>query len=93
MSRKTKTVEPAAPAANPGAKLSLVKAALQILSDGRPRSTGEIVKEAVENRLWEPGKGKTPAQTLYSAIARDLASDEPRFAKCAERGRFTVAHS
>jgi len=42
--------------------------------------------------LWTPRDGKTPANTLYAAISREikLKGDASRFAK-AERGKFALA--
>ena len=50
----------------------------------------EMFEEAKRRRLWAPGAGKTPLQTLYSSIYREIKvkGAEARFQK-AERGRFT----
>ena len=49
-----------------------------------------MFEEAKRRRLWAPGAGKTPLQTLYSSIYREIKvkGAEARFKK-AERGRFT----
>jgi hypothetical protein len=53
-------------------------------------SVREMFEEARRRRLWTPGAGKTPLQTLYSSIYREIKERgaESRFQK-AERGRFT----
>ena len=50
-----------------------------------------IVELAVDRGLWQPGTGKTPANTLYAAILREIRTkgDESRFVKV-ERGKFAL---
>lgn len=89
--------EPAAPAAAPaekprrgGGRLSLVDAAAKVLEgSASPMSIREMFEEAKRRRLWAPGAGKTPLQTLCSSIYREIKEkgSEARFRK-AERGRF-----
>ena len=89
--------EPAAPAAAPaekprrgGGRLSLVDAAAKVLEGARaPMGVREMFEETRRRRLWEPGAGKTPLQTLCSSIYREIKEkgSEARFRK-AERGRF-----
>ena len=84
-------VEVPAPVAKPK-KTSLVGAALEILGDGKPRTAAELAREAQERGLWQAGRGKTPALTLYSAIVREITSSEhPRFRRAEGRGRFSAA--
>lgn len=76
-------------------KLSLFSAAVRILETA-PRdsscSAGELVREAVAQGLWTPGKGKTPDLTLYAAILRDIATKEfPRIVRAEQRGKFKLA--
>jgi len=96
--------EPAAPAPAPapaatpaerpkrgGGKTSLLDAAAKVLeSASAPMGVREMFEEAKRRRLWTPGAGKTPLQTLYSSIYREIKERgaESRFRK-AERGRFT----
>ena len=71
--------------------LSLVGAALEILGDGRPRTASALAREALARGLWNAGKGKTPALTLYSAIVREIASSpNPRFRRTGGRGCFSA---
>ena len=74
-------------------KLSLLDAAVQVLATSdEPLNTKQLVEQVTEQGLWQPGAGKTPAATLYSAILRELKTkgDESRFTKV-ERGKFAVA--
>ena len=71
-------------------KLSLLAAALEVLkADDAAMNTKQMVEEAKARRLWTPGVGKTPEQTLYSAIMREIKAkgDNSRFVKDA-RGHF-----
>ena len=82
------------PDANTDKPMSLIDAAAHLLSlgTGDPMRCKEIVDLAVDRGLWTPGKGKTPANTLYNAILREInvKGDESRFVKT-ERGKFTLA--
>lgn len=71
-------------------KLSLLSAAYEVLaSDNEALSVRAIVKLAKDRGLWTPGAGKTPEQTLYSAIMREINAkgETSRFTK-ATRGLF-----
>lgn len=73
-------------------KRSLLSAALEVLkSDDAALTTRQMVEQAKARSLWTPGKGKTPEQTLYSAIMREIKAkgDLARFVKDA-RGHFKV---
>ncbi len=73
--------------------MSLINAAAHILAQGKqePMRCKDIVEQAIEQKLWQPGKGLTPASTLYAAIGREIKTkgDASRFVK-AERGMFTL---
>ena len=77
-------------------QMSLVDAAVAILSQGsgNPMGCKDLVAEAVNQNLWAPRTGKTPASTLYAAILREIATkgDKSRFVKT-ERGRFALMDS
>ncbi len=78
----------------PEKKLSLLNAAAQVLSACRePMNCKEIIVKAVEMGLWTPTGAKTPEQTLYSGIFREIkTSEEPRFKKSETRkGSFEYA--
>ncbi len=54
-------------------KLSLVNAAAAVLErSDEPMTVRRMLDAAKAQRLWEPGAGKTPEQTLYSAILREI---------------------
>lgn len=74
----------------PEKKLSLLNAALAVLKSGdESLTTRQMVTAAKDRGLWTPGSGKTPEQTLYSAIMREIRDkgDASRFVKDA-RGHF-----
>ena len=76
----------------PRSPMTLLDAAHRVLSEyGGDLNAREIVEAAVEKGYWVTG-GKTPANTLNAAIAREIKikGEESRFAK-QNRGRF-VAH-
>ena len=78
----------------PEKKLSLRNAAANVLAACRtPMNCKEMIAKAVEMGLWTPTGAKTPEQTLYSGIFREIKStDEPRFKKSETRkGSFEYA--
>ena len=78
----------------PEKKLSLLNAAAKVLAACRtPMNCKEMIAKAVEMGLWTPTGAKTPEQTLYSGIFREIKStDEPRFKKSETRkGSFEYA--
>jgi len=80
--------------ANDAKPMSLLDAAAHLLSlgTGDAMRCKDIVDLAVERALWTPGEGKTPANTLYASILREIKTrgDASRFIK-AERGKFALA--
>ena len=86
--KKVKTK--AEPAAVPEKKLSLVNAAAAVLERSDEAMTvKEMIEKAKAAGLWPPGTGKTPEQTLYSSILREIKTkgESARFKKEA-RGHF-----
>ncbi|MBR5680738.1 MAG: winged helix-turn-helix domain-containing protein [Clostridia bacterium] len=80
--------------ARPEKKLSLLNAAAKVLAACRtPMNCKEMIAKAVEMGLWTPTGAKTPEQTLYSGIFREIKStEEPRFRKSETRkGSFEYA--
>jgi len=72
-------------------KVSGLDAAVMVLREvGTPLNCGDITQKMLETGLWRTA-GKTPANTLYSAIIAEIAKKGPasRFRK-AERGLFTL---
>ena len=74
--------------------MSLLDAAAHLLSlgTGDPMRCKDIVDLAVARGLWMPRTGKTPANTLYAAIGREIKTkgNASRFVK-AERGKFGLS--
>jgi HB1, ASXL, restriction endonuclease HTH domain len=71
-------------------KLSMIKAALQVLQERKvPMTCPEMIDVIATDGLWEPTGGKTPASTLYAAISRSIKDDgkSSPFSKT-ERGKF-----
>ena len=78
---------------NPVKKLSLMDAAVEVLkASEQPLNTREIVKAATDAGLWIPTACKTPEQTLYGSIFREIATKEnPRIRKSEKKGKFEFA--
>ena len=74
-------------------KLSLMDAAVEVLKQsGEPMNTREMVKAATESGLWIPTDCKTPEQTLYGSIFREMKIKEnPRIVKSSVKGKFEYA--
>jgi len=74
-----------------GKPMSLLNAAAHLLSQnpGEAMTCLAIVELAAAQGLWTPGEGKTPANTLYASILREIKAkgNASRFTK-AERGKF-----
>lgn len=80
-------------AAVPKKGLSLLNAAATVLErSGEAMPVRAMIEEAKASGLWTPGGGKTPEQTLYSAIIREIKDKggASRFRKDG-RGRFAFA--
>ncbi len=92
---KKKVATKASPAVSGQAKtkkLSAIDAAAKVLAESKTAmTTKEMIDAMAEQKLWTSPGGKTPAQTLYSAILREIATkgNEARFAKT-ERGKFAA---
>ncbi len=86
------TAEPSAKAV-PRKGLSLLNAAAAVLErSDAPMSVRAMIADAKSEGLWTPGAGKTPEQTLYSAIIREIKDkgEGARFRKDG-RGLFAFA--
>lgn len=77
----------------PVKKMSLMDAAVEVLKTSeQPLNTREMVKAAIERGYWIPTSCKTPEQTLYGSIFREIATKEnPRIVKAEQRGKFQLA--
>ena len=84
---------PSAPEVAPTKKISLMDAAVAVLRDsGEPMNTREMVKAAAEKGYWTPTACKTPEQTLYGSIFREIkVKEQPRIVKSDVKGKFTIA--
>ncbi|MDD3544725.1 MAG: HTH domain-containing protein [Kiritimatiellae bacterium] len=73
-------------------KMSLLDAAIEVLKlEAKALNTREMVKLAIERGLWIKTACKTPEQSLYGAIFREIASKEvPRIVKAEVRGKFKL---
>ena len=83
--------KPAAPKTEGKSKLSLLSAAAAVLAESdEPLNCKRMIELAKERGLWTPGAGKTPEQTLYSAIMREIKDkgDAARFRKSPLRGHY-----
>ena len=94
----TVSIEPVAPApvapeTKPAKRMSLMDAAVAVLKDnGKPMNTREMVKAATEKGYWTPTACKTPEQTLYGSIFREIkVKEQPRVVKSDVKGKFTLA--
>ena len=84
-------VEPK-PEPAPTRKMSLMDAAVAVLKEnGAPMNTREMVKAATEKGYWTPTACKTPEQTLYGSIFREIKTKEqPRIVKSDVKGKFQL---
>ena len=93
---ESETPNPAPESASPVKpvkKMSLMDAAVEVLKTSeQPLNTREMVKAATERGYWIPTSCKTPEQTLYGSIFREIATKEnPRIGKSEQRGKFHLA--
>ena len=79
-----------APEAAPTKRMSLMDAAVAVLKEsGEPMNTREMVKAAAEKGYWTPTACKTPEQTLYGSIFREIKTKaNPRIVKSETKGKF-----
>ncbi len=73
-------------------KLSALEAAVRVLAEaGRPLTCREMIDAMAAGKYWTSPAGKTPANTLYAAILREIQTkaDQARFRKI-DRGRFDL---
>lgn len=78
--------------AKPDGKLSQLDAAVKVLGEaGTPMTTKAMIEAMAAKGYWTSPGGATPAQTLYSAILRELQKKgaDARFTKV-DRGQFIL---
>lgn len=71
-------------------KLSQLDAAVKVLTEsGEPMTTKALIETMAAKGYWTSPGGKTPAQTLYSALLREIQNKgkDSRFTKV-DRGQF-----
>jgi len=74
----------------PAKKMSLMDAAVAVLREsGKPMNTREMVKAATEKGYWTPTACRTPEQTLYGSIFREIKTKaRPRIVRSETKGKF-----
>lgn len=74
-------------------RLSLLNAAIIVLRETKTdMNTRELIEAVVERQLWTPTECKTPEQSLYGSIFREIATKErPRIVKSEIKGKFRIA--
>ena len=88
-------INPAHESDKPVKRLSLLDAAVIVLKTAgpdHPMNCKEILEAIVERQLWASTPGKTPEQTLYGSIFREINTKEhPRIVKSNVKGKFVIA--
>jgi hypothetical protein len=86
-------INPAHESDKPVKHLSLLNAAVIVLRETKAdMNTRELIEAIVERQLWTPTECKTPEQTLYGSIFREIATKEhPRIVKSEIKGKFRIA--
>ena len=88
-------INPAHESDKPAKRMSLLKAAVEVLKAAgpeHPMNTKEILEAILERQLWTPTECKTPEQTLYGSIFREINTKEhPRILKSNVKGKFVIA--
>ena len=88
-------INPAHESDKPKKHMSLLSAAVEVLKDAgpeHPMNCKEILEAIVARQLWTLTECKTPEQTLYGSIFREInAKEHPRIAKSNVKGKFVIA--
>ena len=88
-------INPAHESDKPQKRMSLLNAAVEVLKAAgpdHPMNCKEILEAILERHLWTPTECKTPEQTLYGSIFREIATKEhPRIVKSDVKGKFLIA--
>jgi len=87
-------INPAHESDKPQKRMSLLNAAVEVLKAAgpeHPMNCKEILEAILERQLWTPTDCKTPEQTLYGSIFREInAKEQPRIAKSNVKGKFVI---
>jgi flagellar biosynthesis GTPase FlhF len=88
-------INPAHESDKPVKRMSLLSAAVEVLKAAgpeHPMNCKEILEAILERQLWTPTDCKTPEQTLYGSIFREINTKEkPRIVKSDVKGKFRIA--
>ncbi len=88
-------INPAHESDKPVKRLSLLNAAVEVLKSAgpeHPMNCKEILEAILTRQLWTPTDCKTPEQTLYGSIFREINTKEhPRILKSNVKGKFVIA--
>ena len=88
-------INPAHESDKPVKRMSLLSAAVEVLKEAgpeHPMNCKEILEAILERKLWTPTDCKTPEQTLYGSIFREInTKDHPRIVKSDIKGKFRIA--
>ena len=88
-------INPAHESDKPVKRMSLLSAAVEVLKEAgpeHPMNCKEILEAILERHLWTPTECKTPEQTLYGSIFREInAKEQPRIVKSEAKGKFRIA--
>ena len=88
-------INPAHESDKPVKRLSLLNAAVIVLKEAgpeHPMNCKEILEAILDRQLWTPTDCKTPEQTLYGSIFREInAKEHPRIVKSNVKGKFVIA--
>ena len=88
-------INPAHESDMPKKRMSLLNAAVEVLKSAgpeRPMNCKEILEAILARQLWTPTDCKTPEQTLYGSIFREINTKEhPRIVKSSVKGKFVIA--
>ena len=88
-------INPAHESDKPQKRMSLLNAAVEVLKTAgpeHPMNCKEILEAIYERKLWTPTDCKTPEQTLYGSIFREINTKEhPRIMKSDVKGKFRIA--
>ena len=87
-------INPAHESDKPVKRMSLLSAAVEVLKAAgpeHPMNCKEILEAILERHLWTPTECKTPEQTLYGSIFREInAKEQPRIKKSDVKGKFVI---
>ena len=88
-------ITPAHESDKPVKRMSLLSAAVEVLKTAgpeHPMNCKEILEAILERHLWTPTECKTPEQTLYGSIFREInLKEHPRIKKSNVKGKFVIA--